>query len=296
MLIKDILHDAVKKTQTAFMGGSTNRFYLETKDIDKTGKKEPEIACRLLDTAAKKSITLHKLRAFTTMGDHIDRLPYIYSYINESKFKLNLVGNCSEYCKYALHYLIKYHSFKIFNLCKNINSNPSNHIFFILYETPSPNDHCFINLYHMTDQVREKFNNDTFSHIQPDSWICDPWADIVCRGKEYPQQWKNRMKQWYYNNIYVATSDSKMFMETKTDRYNQFYSPLRPNVYNIISDIFRYIASAVIFIDNVGKIMTINDGKVVPYNMGEISRSELSKSGFIDINKINLGSKNIESE
>ncbi|OTA18904.1 hypothetical protein Xbed_02890 [Xenorhabdus beddingii] len=268
MLIKDILHDVVKKTQTAFMGGSSNKIPLETKNIDKIGKNEPAIISKFKDVFLKKDYLVKELRKFTDLRNNIDKLPLIYTRINERKFRINLVGNCGEHCKYALHYLIKNHSFKIFNIYKDIDQNPRNNIYITIYKVSPPYDHSFIHICYMTERAHSIMDEKTFLSIKPDPWICDPWADIICRGSEYLQEWKIRMTQWNNNNMCVIASDSGNFMTTDTGRYPKFLSPLRPNVYNIISDTSHYVPLKTLFIDNRGNIQEYKDnGEIISYNI-----------------------------
>ncbi len=58
MLIEDVLFNVVKKAQNTFMRGSDNKFYCETKNLDKVGKNELQISFKITDIITKKRILL----------------------------------------------------------------------------------------------------------------------------------------------------------------------------------------------------------------------------------------------
>ncbi|MBD2809677.1 hypothetical protein ID853_01950 [Xenorhabdus sp. Vera] len=275
----------MKKTQYAFMHGASNRFFCGTKDLDRINGDEPNITPQLWDHMNQKSITLGKIRTNKNLNS---KIPETYQYLNESKFKNNLVGNCSELSSYAFHNFIKYHSLELFNFYKNLNPKSRNLTYIIIYNSNEPYDHSFVNIYHMTDQVRNTFNQETLLYIQPDSWILDPWANIICRGNDYPHVWKTRMREWYDNNIFVVSDEIKNYNEITIDRYNKIFSPLRDKIYNIINPDVKFNISSAVFINHTGNIETISDNEQITYNIGEISKEDLIATGFHNITKINI--------
>ncbi|AOM39704.1 hypothetical protein A9255_03330 [Xenorhabdus hominickii] len=96
-----------------------------------------------MNTIEQKESVLKKLRRYSTRTETSSQR---YKCYNESKFKMNLVGNCDELSNYAFHYLIKLHSLKIFNYYKNEDPNPNKIIYFILYEALQPYDHVVISI------------------------------------------------------------------------------------------------------------------------------------------------------
>jgi hypothetical protein len=30
------------------------------------------------------------------------------------------------------------------------------------------------------------------------AWICDPWANIACAARDYPQRWTQKMNKWSF--------------------------------------------------------------------------------------------------
>ncbi|WP_273548359.1 hypothetical protein [Xenorhabdus khoisanae] len=287
MLMENILRDVIQRTKNAFMGGSANKFHFETKNIDKLGHQGDPISFKLQHLISSQSNKLSKTR-FNDIRD--SRLPQLYQYINEIKFKMNLVGNCSEHCTYAFHYLMKWHSFAIFNLYKAIDPDPEKNIYIVIYETTLPKDHSFITISHLKSDVFLAIKKGLFSHILPDSWICDPWTEIACKGKDYPLQWKRKMKQWESESLFVATESSKNYSNAVTNKYDGFFSPTRPEVYNMISPYDKFKPAYIAFIDGKGNINTLNklrnDLHKVPYNISEIEKKELLDMGFPDIDEI----------
>ncbi|SIP74053.1 hypothetical protein [Xenorhabdus innexi] len=119
-----------------------------------------------------------------------------------------------------------------------------------------------------------------FQRIQPEAWICDPWADISCKGSQYSQKWREKMREWHNNHHYVLTNNSYQHENEIYDNYETFFSPLRENIYNIIQPELTYKLLKLAFIKNTGKLIQMSKDGVSDYNISEMnnmSYSELSK-------------------
>ncbi len=93
------------------------------------------------------------------------------------------------------------------------------------------------------------------------------------------------MTQWDNSNIFITTRDSGRYNVIEIDRYNSLFSPLRPNVYNVIANNSEFNTLKVVIIDSVGDIKTsIGDNKVA-YNIGEISNEDFLSMGFRDMSR-----------
>ena len=51
---------------------------------------------------------------------------------------------------------------------------------------------------------------DEFEQWSADAAICDPWADIACLAREYPQRWRARMSNWQIMGLAII-SDSPRY-------------------------------------------------------------------------------------
>ncbi|CDG18124.1 hypothetical protein [Xenorhabdus doucetiae] len=290
MLIKYLLHDAMRKAQNTFMGYSSNKFHFHTRAIDKINGNEPPAVQELINIMLEKDKQLNKLRANT---DITTKIPYHYKYFTENKFRARLVGNCGELANYAFHYLIKKHSFQIFNYYRQKDPDRKKIIYIIMYSAPQPYDHVFISIHYMEDKIDSAEMKAVLSHIQAGSWICDPWAEIVCEGEKYFSQWKNKMEEWYDKKKFVVTQDIAGTIPD-TDRYKTLFSPLRPNIFNIVQQNSIFHVSELVFIDQDGNIATLaKDGtdNIIPYDISEIDKSALTSLGLRNINS-NLSPRN----
>ncbi|MBD2795236.1 hypothetical protein ID856_01605 [Xenorhabdus sp. 18] len=293
MLIENLLRDAMRKAQNTFMGGSSNKFYFHTRAIDKVNEYEPPAAQELEDIIYKKLEQLDKLRKNT---DITTKIPYHYKYFTENRFRDRLIGNCGELSNYAFHYLIKQHSFQIFNYYRQKDPDRKKIIYIIMYSAPQPYDHVFISIHYMEDKIDSAEMKAVLSHIQAESWICDPWADIVCKGKEFYYRWQSKMIEWYRENNFVVTQDIAGTI-ADTGRYNTLFSPLRLNILNIVQQNSTFEISKLVFIDQDGNIATLaKDGtdNIIPYDIGEIDKSVLRSLGLRNINS-NIPPKNNKS-
>ncbi|AOM39703.1 hypothetical protein A9255_03325 [Xenorhabdus hominickii] len=76
---------------------------------------------------------------------------------------------------------------------------------------------------------------EAFSRIQPESWICDPWADIICKGKNFSDKWKFKMIEWEEKNMFIIAEDIEN-KKVNTNRYRTLFSPLREKIFHIIQE------------------------------------------------------------
>ncbi|MDC9595563.1 hypothetical protein [Xenorhabdus anantnagensis] len=288
MLMETILRNVIKKTQSVFIGGSSNRFYFETKKIDKVGENESPIVHKLINTIEQKEEKISNLRIkekqiYSQNGS--ESIPQCYKYFTENKFKTNLVGNCDELSTYAFHYLIKNYSLEIFNYYKNLDPDPKKIIYITMYEAQEPHDHIFINIYHMEDKISSEQMKEALSSIQSESWICDPWADIICKGKTYHFKWQSKMLEWYNSNCFV-TNKSIREKIADTGRYNNLFSPLKPVTYNAINQNSKFRVVELAFFDQDGNITILTrDDKIVPYNISEINSPVIKPQRLRNLNR-----------
>ncbi|WP_237385125.1 hypothetical protein [Xenorhabdus sp. Sc-CR9] len=223
MTIEDILKHVTKRAKNAFLAGSSTHFPFHTKDIDMIGRSN------------KQNPNMIKLKHdYDIIDDSIEDMryrlgnkgiSYCHSYYTVNKFKKNLAGNCQELSYHAFHELMKFHSLEIFNFYRKIDKHP---IYIALCGPPEPYDHGFIVLYHPLNQMPYPIRE--LRKLQPDSWICDPWADIVCKGSQYPEEWNKKMRIWDDNNHCVISKDSQGYVNSEKNIYKQFFSPLREPV------------------------------------------------------------------
>ncbi|MDC9590679.1 hypothetical protein PSI23_15635 [Xenorhabdus sp. XENO-10] len=288
MLMETILRDVIKKTQSVFIGGSSNKFFFETKKIDKVGEYESPIVHKLINTIEQKEEKISKLRIeekqiYSQNGS--ESIPQCYKYFTKNKFKTNLVGNCDELSTYAFHYLIKNYSLKIFNHYKKPDPDPKKIIYITMYETQEPYDHIFINICHMEDKISSEQMKEALLSIQSESWICDPWADIICKGKNYHYKWQSKMIEWFSSNCFVTDKNIREKI-ANTERYNNLFSPLRPVIYNAIRQDSKFNVLELAFFDQDGSITTLTrDDKIAPYNISEINRPVIKPQGLYNLNR-----------
>lgn len=100
-------------------------------------------------------------------------------------------GNCTELSKIAFNFLHMHGVFPIARFCLE-----------------SPGDHVFLALGGNLNDIRDfasrvanrpltKSNLRTdFADWPADTFICDPWANIMCQAKDYPLAFLNKMQKW----------------------------------------------------------------------------------------------------
>ncbi|PHM75228.1 hypothetical protein [Xenorhabdus kozodoii] len=282
MLIENILRNVIRKTQSVFMGGSNNKIYFKTKNIDKVGEHEPPEVHDLTKLLKKKTELLDKLRE---NQNKMKNIPQCYTYYTKNKFKTNLVGNCDELSTYAFHYLIKNHSLQIFNYYRQQDPDRKKIIYIIMYGAQKPYDHVFLSIHYMEDKISKKEIIEALSHVQAESWICDPWADIICKGKEFHYKWRSKMTDWYHANIFrTPNSDDRTINDT--GRYESLFSPLRPEVFNTIQENSTYDVLELAFFDQDGNITTLaKNEKIMPYDISNIDNSVFTSLGVLNMDE-----------
>ncbi|REF27872.1 hypothetical protein BDD26_2698 [Xenorhabdus cabanillasii] len=277
MDIENILRLVTRRAQNTFKAGSSTHIPYSTKDIDCIGDTlNPNIE-KFIDTFFKVHTNVEKMRNTLIQRKKDDDIPYSYAYYTVNKFRRNLAGNCHELSDYALHELMKLHSLEIFHHYRKIDRNPT---FIVSCSLTAPYDHVFIMIYHprtCSDDIQHEF--DKLNTLQPEAWICDPWADIICQGSQYPFEWQKKMQIWYVNDHYVpSVVDSQKCNEIKTDMYNQCFSPLRQLIFTTIRDKAEVILLNRAFIDGTGKLYQLTDKNIITdYNTSEMNNMSYTK-------------------
>jgi hypothetical protein len=64
-------------------------------------------------------------------------------------------------------------------------------------------DHVFVAVGLAADTVPPK-NMSTWGE---DVWICDPWANIVCRAAAYPGEWQSKLRKWAHKHDKYLRAD-----------------------------------------------------------------------------------------
>ncbi|AOM39518.1 hypothetical protein [Xenorhabdus hominickii] len=61
------------------------------------------------------------------------------------------------------------------------------------------------------------------------SWVCDPWANIVCPARDYNEKWKIKMAEWNFKGKYVALDRAGVQKDNDSNE-----SPLGKYTYTMI--------------------------------------------------------------
>ncbi|MBD2811476.1 hypothetical protein ID853_11415 [Xenorhabdus sp. Vera] len=275
MAIEDILKNVTRRAKNTFSSGSSTHIPFHTKDIDVVGENEicnPNIK-KLFNGSDLVNDQIRQMRA-RLRSKSID---YSHTFYTINKFKKNLGGNCHELSQYVFHDLIKNYSFEIFNFYRGIDNNST---YIVMCGAPKPYDHTFVTIYHPSTTENDPISK--LQHLQPEAWICDPWADIICKGLQYPYEWDKTMKTWYDNSHYIITNESLRYSEVRNDRYNQFFSPLRDQAYYTIPILLNpnskidlyYLA----FINSKGELNQITtELNITDYNISQMDNMNHKK-------------------
>jgi hypothetical protein len=50
-------------------------------------------------------------------------------------------------------------------------------------------------------------------------YICDPWANIACRARDYPEKFDAKMTKWQDKNKLVKYDDERKFVPSRDDQW-----------------------------------------------------------------------------
>ncbi|WP_340622304.1 hypothetical protein [Xenorhabdus siamensis] len=214
-MIYVILQEAIKHAHSMFKHKTANIFYRDLEFCSqsrKTKYSQEKIKDRNNRLYNLQNI-LHSL--YTPENQ--------YKYIVSENEKGNsLVGNCFELSLVAFMYLAN-NKAKELNQAFKINSMKSKPIYIkIMSTSPKRYNHSFV----MLSQIKNEYIN---RNLPKGAWICDPWANIVCRSEEYNAQWKNTMHQWEAQGKYLNLSESHQLPTNKIsgklceDRFSPLY-------------------------------------------------------------------------
>ncbi|WP_340608657.1 hypothetical protein [Xenorhabdus bharatensis] len=275
MNIENILARVVIRAKGTFGKDSATHICLGTKNIEGMTIEEKNNRKTLFNSAYKHYENTKSIRDRLKKKD----ISYCHAYFTINKFKRSLTGNCQERSQYVFHELMKFHSFEIFNFYIKKDKNPT---YIALCAAPQPYDHAFIMIHHPTTKQKHPLRE--LKTLPPEAWICDPWAEIICKGSQYPDNWKKKMEEWERDSHYVLSTDSSQLKENTPDKYNTLFSPLREHVLNAISFNYEFRLINVAFIDDKGNLYNIvhNNDKceTVAYNI-----SEMNNMTYAEMNK-----------
>ncbi|MDC9613148.1 hypothetical protein PSI19_04460 [Xenorhabdus khoisanae] len=195
MSIQMILKDTIAFSRSRFGLKSTNKRYMEPEYLPQSKQN------------------LHSRENYI---ERMIKLRYLRDALNilspEKKYKAilqkepnQLIGNCEEYSLMAFFYLMEEKS-------KDILINLSSSYFIEYIVTLNSYHHCFIAIEPMKDPLyrQERESLSPGKPLAPNSWICDPWANIACPAVYYPLEWKLKMQKW---------NDRKKYIRRFTDQF-----------------------------------------------------------------------------
>ncbi|WP_340610268.1 hypothetical protein [Xenorhabdus bharatensis] len=190
MSIISILRDANNFSRRKFsfkFGGlkSPNKIYIDQSKL--SGKKRELYS---MEAIILKNGLLGDFRR-STSSDSSERK---YQKIESSPYP---VGNCYEYSLVAFFYLQQQRNQDVLNEFKSSCTIE-------IIGTYPPYSHNFVLI--VPDQGSITRNiGDTFirNQLPANSWICDPWANIVCEAKFYSIEWRLKMEKWSNNKKHI---------------------------------------------------------------------------------------------
>ncbi|MDR0217635.1 MAG: hypothetical protein LBI71_01915 [Enterobacteriaceae bacterium] len=162
----------------------------------------------------------------------------LYNYMLKNKKRL-LSGNCPDYCSCAFHYLINNRIDDILNFFNN-SSETSNHIYIQIVVTLGIYDHAFITIGCFNYNVFKPILGRLYHDLPKGLWVCDPWANIVCRAEKYNDMWKNKMDKWHYMGKCLILGENN---EQATFPSIKNHSPLNKNTYLTIQNSVKKVCS-----------------------------------------------------
>ncbi|PHM39420.1 hypothetical protein Xmau_02762 [Xenorhabdus mauleonii] len=187
MPIANIVNEVLIKTRIYFDLKTQNKYYEEPTRLELPENKRQFYS---QEERAKKLEILTKTRSRIMDGQS----PYQKNEILQSIQGENHVGNCGEYSCKAFEYL-KFESDNI----RLLYNRPFDITIIHIKSPINRFEHAFVMLSdNYLNQFLDKGNlSDLFSRPHnSDIWICDPWANIACLLRDYPFEWKVKMRKW----------------------------------------------------------------------------------------------------
>ncbi|MDC9592672.1 hypothetical protein [Xenorhabdus sp. IM139775] len=206
MTIEEVLHDAMRAAQAIFKGKSWNIGYYDP-NIPSGEKKD---LYNEISVHARNHIfeILHR-ELFSEEPNKQKNDQEIYHYLHKNKRKF-LVSNCLLLSIYALYHLKKKHKNTLRHLFYHSILNYTDDqtpLTLQILSLQYPYDHAFVIVYPPGKDIPglgETSSPDTFPK---DSWICDPWAGIVCPADFYNYRWKMKMTEWSFRGKTIYIND-----------------------------------------------------------------------------------------
>ncbi|WP_340611485.1 hypothetical protein [Xenorhabdus bharatensis] len=121
----------------------------------------------------------------------------LYNYeVRESKRHL-ITGTCPDYSNNAFHYLMHQ---RVDDILKFFSTGLINnkHVYIQIVCTEGIYDHVFMTIGSFDNNMFKPMLGRLYHELPIDLWVCDPWANIVCRSDKYNDLWKNKMNKWHY--------------------------------------------------------------------------------------------------
>ncbi|MDR0217339.1 MAG: hypothetical protein LBI71_00380 [Enterobacteriaceae bacterium] len=227
MSIEYILRDAALNAQNSFKGKSFNIGYCDLNILP-----EEKRAFYTDEGLDRRCDAFEKIRdRLLTVRQPSNR---IYDYLVSHKNSF-LVGNCLLLAIFALQYLKKTHKTTLCQLYYSPDTNISELTSLLtlqLIVTLRPYNHAFALICPPSYTLPKPKAGQIYlpNQFPDDSWVCDPWANIVCPANNYNNQWSIRMREWNFKgkNLYLSRSNSP-----QDNDYN--LSPLGKYAYTIVS-------------------------------------------------------------
>ncbi|WP_340620473.1 hypothetical protein [Xenorhabdus siamensis] len=195
-MIEDILQDAIKYAKRFFGNRTTNKFYPDLSVLPESERSiyQRNVIVSRMDRHNKIRLELYNLK------DINQKHQYLLS--NEHN---NLVGNCPELCLATYIYLIKERAkdiWELYNASWNYEyPQLTCPIYIQQIYTLGVYDHVFLLLDHPDSLVRRPKIGTIYHELPEGSWVCDPWADIVCLAEDYNDRWKHKMMEWNHQGM-----------------------------------------------------------------------------------------------
>lgn len=193
-MTENILLDAIRHARNLFRGKTTNKTYLNIERLPEN-KRAMYTPQRIKE---KENIHDEFLEDFLLKEHIMDRYKHA---LYKSDAGEVLIGNCGELTLSILGYLTTHRVYDLLNSFissgkRNIN-NKMIPVYILIIAFDDPYDHTIavITLPEQTQDLPEI--NKIYDKLPDNSWVCDPWANIVCPSEDYITRWKVKMLRWH---------------------------------------------------------------------------------------------------
>ncbi|WP_340611483.1 hypothetical protein [Xenorhabdus bharatensis] len=222
-MIECILYDAIRYAKRFYGDRTSNKIYPDLSVLPES-KQAMYKKDQVLERMKRHRITRPE---FFNISSNEQKIKYLQD--NEHN---ELVGNCVELSWAVYLYLIQKRAKDIWDLY-NINwsydsSKLTYPIYIQLIATLGVYDHVFLLLDHSDSIVHRPKIGTKYNELPEGTWVCDPWADIVCLAENYNDKWKNKMMEWNHQGMCL------MLKKTPESPSSESFSPLKKYTFNTI--------------------------------------------------------------